>query len=74
MVESVVFLVGEVRATDQLAGELGCNWGSLPSTYLGLPLGASFNSLFGKELRKNSRKFIIWKRRFISKGRRLTLI
>ena len=34
-----MFLVG---IGDDLIVEIGCKVGSLPSTYLGLPLGASF--------------------------------
>lgn len=44
--KSMVIPMAEVRGIDQLAVELGCNIGALPSTYLGLPLGARFNSVF----------------------------
>ena len=37
--------VGRVENVDDLACELGCKVGSLPSTYLGMPLGAPFNSV-----------------------------
>ncbi|RVW33333.1 putative ribonuclease H protein [Vitis vinifera] len=50
--------------------------GSLPSTYLGLPLGASHKSVKvwdGVEERMR-KKLALWKRQFISKGGRLTLI
>ena len=50
--------------------------GELPSTYLGLPLGAPYNSLAawdGMEKRFHKR-LIIWKIQHISKGGRLTMI
>ena len=37
--------VGRVENAELLAAELGCKVGSLPSTYLGLPLGASHKSV-----------------------------
>ena len=43
--KSDLILVGRVENVDDLACELGCKVGSLPSTYLGMPLGAPFNSV-----------------------------
>ncbi|KAL6323790.1 hypothetical protein AAG906_002258 [Vitis piasezkii] len=43
--KSELILVGRVENVDDLAGELGCKVGRLSSTYLGMPLGASFNSV-----------------------------
>ena len=60
----------------QLALELGCNLGTLPTTYLSLPLGsrqASTNICDGAE-EKFSRKLVIWKSQYISKRGRLILI
>ena len=37
--------VGRVYNIEDLAGTFGCRVGALPSTYLGLPLGAPFNSI-----------------------------
>ena len=42
--KSVILLVGIVENFNQLACELGCRIGSLPSSYLGLPLGFKLNS------------------------------
>ena len=39
--KSEILLVGRVENAELLAAELGCKVGSLPSTYLGLPLAAS---------------------------------
>ena len=48
----------------------------LPTTYLGLPLGGPFNSLVAWDgVEERSRKRLaLWKRQYISKGGRLTLI
>ena len=37
--------MGSVENIDDLAMELDCRVGNLPSTYLGLPLGAPFKSV-----------------------------
>ena len=41
LAKSEVIPVGEVEDIDELAVELGCRVGSLPTVYLGLPLGAN---------------------------------
>ena len=41
LVQSEVIPIGEVEDIDELAVELGCRVGSLPTVYLGLPLGAN---------------------------------
>ncbi|RVW51826.1 hypothetical protein CK203_085751 [Vitis vinifera] len=74
--KSEILLVGRVENAKLLAVELGCKVGSLPSTYLGLPLGALHKSVMvwdGVEKRMQKR-LALWKRQFISKGRRITLI
>ena len=61
---------------EDLAMELGCRVGELPSIYLGLSLGMRHNSLQvwdGVEQRFR-KKLALWKRQYISKGGRLTLI
>ena len=42
--KSELIPIGKVDNVRALAAELGCRSGSLPSTYLGLPLGASYKS------------------------------
>ena len=74
--KSELIPVGRVHNIEGLALELGCKVGRLPSYYLGLPLGAPFNSLAvwdGVEERF-PRRLAMWKRQYISKGGRLTLI
>ena len=65
-----------VHDIEVLALELCCKVGGLPSCYLGLPLGAPFKSMVvwdGVEERFR-RRLAMWKRQYISKGGRLTLI
>ncbi|RVW24673.1 hypothetical protein CK203_082175 [Vitis vinifera] len=74
--KSEIFPVGEVEEVEELVVELRCRVGSLPSSYLGLPLGAHHNSLSvwdGVEERVR-RRLALWKRQYISKGGRITLI
>ncbi|KAJ9680532.1 hypothetical protein PVL29_019761 [Vitis rotundifolia] len=74
--KSEILPVGRVENAEILAAELGCKVRSLPSTYLGLPLGASHKSVMvwdGMEERMRKR-LALWKRQFISKGGRITLI
>ena len=77
MDKSELILVGRVENVDDLACDLGCKVGSLPSTYLGMPLGAPFNSVVawdGIDERFWKRLAMLWKRQYISKGGRITLI
>ena len=74
--KSEILPVGRVENAEVLASELGCKVGYLPSTYLGLPLGAPHKSVVvwdGVEERMRKR-LALWKRQFISKGGRITLI
>ncbi|WKA06987.1 hypothetical protein VitviT2T_024859 [Vitis vinifera] len=74
--KSELIPVGRVENMDDLAWEFGCKVGSLPSTYLGMPLGASFKSTSvwdGVEDRFRKR-LGMWKRQYLSKGGRMTLI
>ena len=43
--KSELIPVGKVTNVDSLANELSCKVGSLPTTYLGLPLGAHCKSV-----------------------------
>ena len=71
-----MILVGRVENAGELADEYGYKVGNLPSTYLGMPLGAPFKSIGvwdGIEERFRKR-LAMWKRQYISKGGRITLI
>ena len=55
--------------------ELGCRVGSLPSHYLGLPLAAPNKaSSVWDGVEEKVRRLARWKRQYISKGGRITLI
>ena len=74
--KSELIPVGRVENIDDFAWDFGCRVGSLLSTYLGMPLGAPFKSVTkwdGVEERFR-RRLVIWKRQYLSKGGRVTLI
>ncbi|RVW44014.1 hypothetical protein CK203_074973 [Vitis vinifera] len=74
--KSEILPVGRVENLEVLALEAGCKVGRLPSSYLGLPLGAHHKSVVvwdGVEERFR-RRLAMWKRQFISKGGRIALI
>uniref|UniRef100_A0A2N9HAP6 Reverse transcriptase zinc-binding domain-containing protein n=1 Tax=Fagus sylvatica TaxID=28930 RepID=A0A2N9HAP6_FAGSY len=68
--------VGPVPNVPELAGILGCSVASLPLTYLGLPLGASFKmkSIWAGVVERMEKRLAGWKRLYLSKGGRVTLI
>ena len=73
LAKSVLIPIGEV---DELEVELRCRLGALPNVYLGLPLGAhhkASSTWDGVEDRMR-RRLAQWKRQYISKGGRITLI
>ena len=74
--KSEIFPVGSVENVSDLAVELGCGIGSLPSSYLGLPLGASHKALgvWDTVEDKFRKRLASWKSQYISKAGRLTLI
>ena len=61
---------------EELADEFGYKVGNLPSIYLGMPLGAPFKSAVAWDgIEERFRKRLaMWKRQYISKGGRITLI
>ena len=74
--KSEIYKVGDVDNLDSLATVLGCHSGQLPSTYLGLPLGAPHKSVAAWDAieERMLKKLALWKRNYISKRGRLTLI
>ena len=68
--------IGEVNNVHVLAELLGCRVGTLPMTYLGVPLGASHKapSIWNPVLEKIKRKLAGWKKLYLSKSGRLTLL
>ncbi|RVW17209.1 putative mitochondrial protein [Vitis vinifera] len=76
LAKSELIPIGEVEEIEEMAVELGCKVGALPSVYLGLPLGANHKAISmwdGVEERMR-RRLALWKRQYISKGGRITLI
>ncbi|RVW55305.1 hypothetical protein CK203_089047 [Vitis vinifera] len=74
--KSELIPVGCVNNVEELAAAIGCKVGSLPTSYLGLPLGAQYRSRAvwdGMEERMR-KKLARWKSQYISKGGRITLI
>ena len=61
---------------EDLADILGCQTLTLPMKYLGLPLGAKFKSkdIWNPIVEKMECRLVGWKRVYLSKGGRLTLI
>ena len=74
--KSSIIPVGDMESPKVLAQELGCKVNLLPTTYLGLPLGTRHKSLavWDNVEEKFCRKLSLWKRHYISKGGRITLI
>ena len=74
--KSSILRVGNVENLEDLVNELGYKTRTVPSTYHSVPLGMKRNSLQvwdGLEERFRN-KLAMWKRQYISKGGRLTLI
>jgi hypothetical protein len=69
-------LVGVVEDARSLASILGCRVSSLPMTYLGFPLGASFSAklIWIGVIEEMERHLAGYKRLYLSKGGRITLI
>ena len=74
--KSEIIPIGPVDNVQELADEIGCGIGSLPSYYLGLPLGAKHKALgvWDTVEDKFRKRLSSWKSQYISKGGRLTLI
>ena len=74
--KSELVLVFEVHNLDVLVGLLGCRHSSLPLKYLRLPLGAKFKelSIWNPILEKMEQRLAGWKRLYLSKGGKVTLL
>lgn len=76
LAKSALIGVGEVPNLDMLATDLGCRIGSLPVTYLGLPIGAQYKSVnvWNPVVERIQRRLLGWKANYLSKGGRLNLL
>ena len=74
--KSEIVPVGEVGNMDALARILCYKVGRFPMSYLGMPLGAHFKdaSIWNPVLERVEKKLSGWKRLYLSKGGRLTLL
>ena len=74
--KSEIVLVGEVGNLGALACVLCCKVKRLPVSYLGMPLRAHFKdaSIWNPILERVKKKLADWKRLYLSKGGRLTLL
>ena len=61
---------------EELVAKRGCKVGSLPFTYLGMPLDAPFKFVvaWDKVKERFGKRLVMWKHQYIAKGGRITLI
>ena len=74
--KSEIVPIMEVSNIHNLANIIHCRVGSLPMIYLGMPLGTSYKtaSIWNPILERMEKKLTSWKRLYLSKGGRLTLL
>ena len=68
--------IGNVPNVTELASILGCKVLAFPLTYLGFPFGATFKrkTIWNSMVEKMEKHLAGWKKLYLSKGGRLTLI
>jgi hypothetical protein len=76
MSKSEMVPIWEVTNLSYLVDILSCRIGTLPMTYLGMPLGSSFKALgvWNPIVEKVERRLARWKKLYLFKGGRLTLL
>lgn len=67
---------GKLDIESVIIDDLGCQVGSLPIHYLGLPLGSRFKNkeVWDLVVDRMRKKLVGWKAQFLSRGGRVTLI
>nr|XP_009759435.1 PREDICTED: uncharacterized protein LOC104211974 [Nicotiana sylvestris] len=75
MSQSIIFLVNVVPELEEFADIIYCNIGSFPTSYLGLPLGASQRSteIWNVVVEKFEKRLASWQHQYLFLGGRLTL-
>ena len=73
--KSEIIPIRPVANVEELASEMGCKVRSLPTSYLGLPLGAKHKALgvWDSVEERFRKRLASWKIQYISKGGRFTL-
>lgn len=76
LAKSEIFQAREVRDLKNLVWILGCEIGTLPSSYLGMSMGTNFKSkvVWNPLIERIFGRLDMWKATVLSKGGRLTLI
>ena len=74
--KSEIVPIGDVGNLNALAHTLCCKVGTMPMRYLGIPLGAHYKdaSIWNPIIEKMEKRLFGWKRLYLSKGGRLTLL
>ena len=74
--KSEIVPIGDGGNLNVLARVLCCKVGSLPMTYLGMPLRAHYkdSSIWNPIIKKMERRLSGWKRLYLLKGGKLTLL
>ena len=70
--KSELIPIGDVHNMEEFAKVLGCKVGTLPTIYLGLPLGAPYKSsrVWERVEERFQKRLALWKRQYFSKGGR----
>ncbi|WMV49343.1 hypothetical protein MTR67_042728 [Solanum verrucosum] len=74
--KSFIYPVNTVPNIEDLAEKLGGKVGELPTTYLGMPLGAKSKSknIWSGVIERCEKRLAYWKSQYLSTGGRLTLV
>lgn len=74
--KSYIYPINDVAEIEMLAREMGGRVGELPTTYLGMPLGAKSKAkgIWNGVLERCSKRLTNWKSQYLSLGGRVTLI
>nr|XP_009785833.1 PREDICTED: uncharacterized protein LOC104234042 [Nicotiana sylvestris] len=76
MLKSKIYPINLVENLEELADIMGCDVGSFPTTYLGLPLGARYKvaEVWSGVIEKVEKRLATWQMQNLSMSGRLTLV